>query len=109
MSEGCYVEEQIGQIPDSLTANQYSKSLEEFNEYSVLFCMHMFCMTFKILLSSTQKLLESPVFNTDFITIWKVILPIDFIIGIIIKHKFDVDKFYWRIWYLKDDQSWLDA
>lgn len=25
MSEGCYVEEQIGQIPDSLTANQYSK------------------------------------------------------------------------------------
>lgn len=47
------MEEQIGQVPDSLTANQYSKSLEEFNEYSVLFCMHMFSMTFKILLSST--------------------------------------------------------
>lgn len=38
--------EQIGQIPDSLIANQYRKSLKEYNEYSLLLCMNVSSVTF---------------------------------------------------------------
>lgn len=33
--------DQIGQIPDSLITNRYSKSLKELNEYSV-FCIILY-------------------------------------------------------------------